>query len=567
MSVVQLMTERGEALLAALKQDPSHKPWDLYPRPQMVRPDWINLNGWWEYAVSAFDLPEVYDRRILVPFPPESSLSGIGSQAPDGSWHHYRTRFHLDSLPAGRRLLFHCGGADQLAMVRFNGQGAGSRFSMMDGEFVTELPAPRAGENLLEISVLDRLEDLSHPYGKQRRKRGGMWYTPVSGIWQTVWLEWVPEVYVTGLKLTPASDRVTLEVQTNEGPAAGRVCFEGKDYPLTGGKAVLQPDQPRLWSPEDPWLYYFTVESGEDRVDSYFALRTVSCGLVDGIPRLLLNGKPCFFNGLLDQGWWPDGLWTPADPACYTDDLLGAKTLGFNMVRKHVKVEPELYYYICDCLGIVVFQDMVNNGKYRFLRDTLLPTLGLQRLPQLLRRDHPLRRFTFAQHMKTTVKRLYNHPSVLSWTIFNEGWGQTRGTELYEKLKALDPTRIVDTTSGWFRVCKTDVESRHVYFRRFRLPRSRLPVVLSEFGGYVYKDPAHSFNPEKTYGYRHFARKEDWQTAVSALYRDQIRPNVPRGLCAAVYTQLSDVEDETNGLVTYDRRVWKADRLQLKIES
>ena len=271
----------------------------------------------------------------------------------------------------------------------------------------------------------------------------------------------------------------------------------------------------------------------------------------------LLNGKPYFFNGLLDQGYWSDGLWTPADPACFADDLRMAKAAGFNMVRKHIKVEPELFYYECDRLGIAVFQDMINCGPYSFLRDTALPTVGLQRLPQLFRIRSQVRWDRFRLHMEATVRRLSSHPSVVYWTIYNEGWGQQYTTKAYETLRALDPTRIIDTASGWFRVGRTDVDSRHVYFRRFRMPRAKKPVVLSEFGGYVWKLKDHSFNREKTYGYKIFETREAWQAAVKALYDEQIFPAVKQGLCAAVYTQLSDVEDETNGLTSYDRKQLK----------
>ena len=562
MPLQPLTTARGDKLLEQIKQDPGRKPWDVYPRPRLVRESWINLNGFWDYAVSDGPQPAAYDRRILVPFPPESSLSGIGRHAPEGAWHCYRLGFSLEDIPAGKRLLFHCGGADQLCLLGFNGVGFGSRFPLLDGDFTEELTGFRPGENEITLAVQDDLGSRTHPYGKQSLRRGGMWYTPVSGVWQTVWLEWVPDTWIDTVKVTPGLTSALVEVTARCGqqtlPARGSILFEGKSWPLKDGRAVLQPEAPRLWSPEDPHLYRFTLLCGQDRAESYFALRTVSLGRVDGIPRLLLNGKPRFFHGLLDQGWWPDGLWTPADPACYEDDLRTVKSLGFSMVRKHIKVEPELFYYACDRMGVAVFQDMVNNGRYSFFRDTLLPTLGLQKLPQYLRRRHPLQAFTFAQHMKATVRRLYSHPSIVYWTIFNEGWGQTQGNDMYEKLKKLDPTRIVDTASGWFRVCSTDVESRHVYFRRFRLPRSDKPVVLSEYGGYVWKVPGHSANPEKTYGYRLFSRQEDWQAGVRQLLDRQIAPAIAKGLCAAVYTQLSDVEDETNGLITYDRRVVKA---------
>jgi len=276
---------------------------------------------------------------------------------------------------------------------------------------------------------------------------------------------------------------------------------------------------------------------------------------VNGIPRLLLNGHSYFFNGLLDQGYWPDGLWTPADPSCYEDDLRTAKKLGFNMIRKHIKIEPDLFYWYCDRIGIAVFQDMMNSGRYSFFRDTILPTIGLQRAGQALRIRSRQRMDEFVRHMRSVASRLYSHPSVVYWTVYNEGWGQQYTSEAYDILKALDPTRVVDTSSGWFRVGKTDVESRHVYFRAFKMPESDKPVVLSELGGYVWKVPGHNFNPDHTYGYRILRSHAEWQDAVNELYEQQIHPAA--GLCAAVYTQLSDVEDETNGIMTYDRRVVK----------
>lgn len=566
---MKLLTERGETLLEELDREPERKPWDVYPRPRLVRESWINLNGWWDFGTNEIGDP-VYDRRILVPFPPESILSGVdGFDAKKTPCLFYRKTFSLEEVPAGKRLLLHVGGADQeLAAVRFNGETILAEYNpLLNGPLCIELRDPQAGENLLELEVWD-YGGTDYPWGKQRAKRGGMWYTPVSGIWQTVWLEWVPGTFVTEIRCTPTLEDVTVEVMSSRCPSLRPVIlFEGNEWPVEDGRAVLRPEHPRLWTPEDPYLYEFTVVCGEDRVRSYFALRTVGTGVVDGIPRLLLNGKPCFFNGLLDQGYWPDGLWTPADPACFDDDLLLAKRLGFNMVRKHIKLEPELFYYACDRLGVAVFQDMINCGPYNYLRDTVLPTIGFQRFPHLFRTRSRSRRSWFRLHMEAAVRRLYSCPSVVYWTIYNEGWGQQYTTEAYEILKTLDPTRVIDTASGWFRVGKTDVDSRHVYFGPFRMP-GRLPgfrnaaatgkpVVLSEFGGYVWKCMDHSFNLEKTYGYKIFESREAWEAGVKALFAEQIVPAVPKGLCAAVYTQLSDVEDETNGLVTYDRRVVK----------
>ncbi len=549
-------------------------PWQDYPRPQLVRGEWINLNGRWEFGTGpeTHGLPgeEVYAHQILVPFPPESALSGIGRRREKQTdLLYYRRRFVLPALPSDRYLLLHCPGIDQEAEVYCNGSPVGRLAPVLDGPAPLWLPDPRQGDNELVLAVRDRLDRKAWPWGKQRQKDGGMWYSPVSGIWQTVWLEWVPREFVTRVKLTPSLTDARVEVFTarvGETPLwpgqpaeTGSLEFAGSTLALDRGVGTLTPAEPRLWTPEDPWLYRFAIRCGQDRVESYFGLRTVGTGRVNGVPRLLLNGRPHFFHGLLDQGWWPDGLWTPASPECWDKELTDVKALGFDTLRKHIKVEPELFYYACDRLGVLVFQDLINSGSYSFLRDTALPTAGVQRLPHLFRLPHPRQRALFRRHMASTVAQLSGHPSVVYWTVFNEGWGQHQTRQCYRAMKALDPHRIIDTTSGWFRVGPSDVESRHVYFRPFRLPKSRRPVVLSEFGGYVWKSPAHSRYPDKTYGYKLFDRQEDYQTALLALYTQQILPAVGRGLCGAVYTQVSDVEEETNGLFTYDRRLCKVE--------
>ena len=276
----------------------------------------------------------------------------------------------------------------------------------------------------------------------------------------------MPQTYIKKLRIVNRGASGTIDTGLD---MPGTVTVAGLGaFSLENGKVTITPEKPRFWSPEDPWLYEFTVETGEDRVASYFALRTLEIKTAGGYPRLCLNGKPYFFHGLLDQGYWPDGLLTPAAPECYADDILAMKKLGFNTLRKHIKVEPEEFYYQCDKLGMVVFQDMVNNGRYRFFRDTALPTLGVQKLPDGgINRDGKTRRM-FLKSMERTAAQLGNHPCILYWTIFNEGWGQFCANEAYEKLKALDGTRWIDTTSGWFRGHKSDVDSRHVYFRRVK---------------------------------------------------------------------------------------------------
>ena len=331
------------------------------------------------------------------------------------------------------------------------------------------------------------------------------------------------------------------------------------EFALKDGKVTIAPENPHFWSPEDPYLYGFTLEAGEDRIESYFAIRTLEVKKIGSYQRLCLNGKPYFFHGLLDQGYWPDGLFTPAGPECYADDILAMKRLGFNTLRKHIKVEPEEFYYQCDKLGMIVFQDMVNNGKYNYFRDTVLTTLFLKShtLPDKNFHKDPTTRKRFQEGMEATVNQLKNHPCICYWTIFNEGWGQFDSDSVYEQLRKLDDTRFIDSTSGWFRRKKTDVDSRHVYFRKVKLKGGDKPLVLSEFGGYSYKIEGHSFNPDETYGYGKYQKREEFVEALRKLYLDEVVPCAEKGLCAAIYTQVSDVEDETNGLRTYDRNVEK----------
>lgn len=548
----QLFTAKGECL--------SGKPWDTYPRPQMRRKDYVNLNGEWDFTVTQSDeRPTAYDRKINVPFCAESVLSGINEHFPEGSRLWYKTAF---SAPQGRRVLLHVDGIDQTAILWINGKRIEKTLcTCLNGRETVDITTYIQAENTIELCVTDNLNDKSYPYGKQTLNRGGMWYTPVSGAWQTVWLEAVPEKYIESIKITPTAENVTIEIF---GVDCGTVLCEGREYPFTDGRLTILPEEKHLWTPEEPFLYDITVRAGEDEVQSYFALRTVDVRNVGGVPRICLNGKPYFFHGLLDQGYWPDGIYTPPCHECYADDILAMKELGFNTLRKHIKVEPEQFYYDCDRLGMIVFQDMVNNGSYSFLRDTALPTAGLQRLgDKRLNRDINCRQ-AFLTAMKSTVDALYNHPSICYWTIFNEGWGQFESAKAYDKLKELDATRIIDSTSGWFRGEKTDVESRHVYFKRFKMPKADKPVILSEFGGYVYKDAEHSFNPDKTYGYRFYKSVDEFNAALCKLYRDEIIPSVKMGLCGAIYTQVSDVEDETNGLLTYDRKIRKPDAKMMR---
>ena len=539
--MVDLMTVEGESLQGT--------PWQVYPRPQMRRDSFLNLNGEWELAVGDGE----FDKKILVPFCPESQLSGLKEHFDHNQPLRYRRAF---SVPGGfnrARVVLHFGAVDSYAEVLVNGKSVMEHTGGYEA-FSVDITEQLKEENELVVVTMDAMYNIA-PYGKQTLKRGGMWYTPVSGIWQTVWLESVPETYIHKLNIENRGDSVTI---TTDPALDGKVTVKGLgEFALKDGKVTIQPENPHFWSPEDPYLYDFVVEAGADRVESYFALRTLEIRKVGKYQRLCLNGKPYFFHGLLDQGYWPDGLFTPAAPECYANDILAMKKLGFNTLRKHIKVEPEEFYYQCDKLGMIVFQDMVNNGDYNFIRDTALPTVGIQKLnDKNLHRD-PVTRNAFLRGMEATVNQLRNHPCILYWTIFNEGWGQFDSDNVYHHLKALDDTRWIDSTSGWFRRKETDVDSRHVYFKPIKLKAGEKPLVLSEFGGYSFKPEGHVFNTEQTYGYGKFEVQEQFAEAVEKLYREQVIPAVKTGLCAAVYTQVSDVEDETNGLVSYDRKVEK----------
>ncbi|MBO4384401.1 MAG: glycoside hydrolase family 2 [Clostridia bacterium] len=541
----KLYTEAGERL----KNDPSTVPWDEYPRPHMRRNEWLNLNGFWDIETESG-----YKGSVRVPFPLESLLSGFEGALSYGEKLTYKRTFTIPAKWRGRRVILNAGAVSRKCGVFVNGVKAGESDSSYFPIGLDITDALVDGENELRIECSNDL-DPTYPYGKQKIKRGGMWYTPCSGIWQTVWLEPVPERRVREIVCEIDAGSVTI---TAEGAGDGIMLFDGREYKLENGKCRIEPEEPRLWSPEEPNLYGFTVKTGEDEVSGYCAFRTVGTKTVKGVPRLTLNGRPYFFNGLLDQGYFSDGLWTPAEPFEYERDILRMKALGFNTLRKHIKIEPELFYYYCDRLGMAVFQDMVNNGEYRFFRDTILPTIGVTRMNDSRRKPDARTAEEFLKGMRRTADLLRSHPSVVYWTVFNEGWGQFEADRAYCLLKEQDASRPIDTASGWFRREKTDADSLHIYFRKLRPGKRRsLPCVISEFGGYVWKDEAHSRNLEKTYGYRIFKTRAEFAAAFRRLYTDELLPLVKEGLSAAVYTQVSDVEDETNGLLSFDRRIEK----------
>lgn len=540
-----------------------------YPRPQMRRDSYLNLNGRWEYAITDSDeSPRRWDGTILVPFSPESALSGVGRSLQPGQTLWYRREVILPQgfIPADGRLLLHFGAVDQEAAVYWNGRLLGRHMGGYNA-FTLDATDALGPCNSLVVRVHDDTDASFHSRGKQKTRRGGIWYTPQSGIWQTVWMEAVPRHYIESLRIVPLFDQSAVEVMVRcSQPLQCEATVDGRTVPFTSGEParIPMPDF-RAWSPEDPYLYDLSVTLGEDRVESYFGMRKMEVRADrGGVKRLFLNGEPYFQSGLLDQGYWPDGLYTAPSDEALIYDIQTAKAMGFNLLRKHIKVEPMRWYYHCDRLGMLVWQDMPSGGgKYRFSTITLPLVTGIHR------RDNHYRAFArassqgrgeYMDELEEMVGQLFNAPSVVLWVPFNEGWGQFDSTFVMERLRALDPTRPVDPASGWHDQGAGELRSLHVYFKPFRFRRDRRgrALALSEFGGYNLRVDGHCFN-QKDYGYRRLPDAAALWRDFSRLYEREVLPAVPRGLCASVYTQLSDVEDERNGLMTSDRRVVKLD--------
>ncbi len=537
-------------------------PWNVYPRPQLKRGNWINLNGEWDFA-RGNDLKKMETGlKINVPFPQESILSGLGTEGVSYPYMKYSKTLPDVELKEGERLILHIGATDQELGVTIGGIFFHEKKPYIPLSF--DITVGYSISHDVEIVIKDKL-DKNYPYGKQAKNHKGMWYTPVSGIWQTVWLEVVPKNYIRSIRVTP--DLLGADIIVDGGEEEKTLTYKNGEktevITFTGDHCRIDIENPQHWSPENPYLYDFTVESGADKVESYFGLRTVTVS-EDG-KDILLNGKPYFFHGLLDQGYFSDGIFLPASPEGFEFDILTMKDLGFNTLRKHIKLEPEIFYYYCDKFGMVVFQDFINNGPYSYIVDTAIPNVGGPR-KGITHYASKKRRELFENCAEDLMTCLYSHPSVCYYTIFNEGWGQYDADKMYEKFKALDPTRIYDSTSGWFREHKSDVQSEHIYFKPVAITANEgRPLILSEFGGYSCKIEDHSYNLEKTYGYRYYTETEEFQKALTELYENEVVPSMENeGLCAAILTQVSDVEDETNGLVTYDRKVVKVDREEMR---
>lgn len=543
----ELSTEAGEKL-----EKSDENVWQEYPRPQMKREHWMSLNGMWKLD----------GRDIRVPFPPQSQLSNYGKNVKDKFT--YEKKFVFSENMKGERILLHFGAVDQIAEVVLNGKSLGTHEGgYLEFSFDVTDCIKRVGENILQVKVTDTLS-LDYPYGKQCKKRGGMWYTPVSGIWKSVWLEAVADKYIERIKMTPDLTGVNLEVF---GDVQGfSVCVKlpsggvlEKAFTGSAGRVEIPSDEVKLWTPDTPYLYEMTLTAGEDVVESYFALRTVEIKNIDGINRMCLNGEPIFLHGVLDQGYYPEGIYLPAEEAEYDRDILRMKELGINLLRKHIKVEPDYFYYASDKLGMLVMQDMVNNGPYSFIRDTAIPTLGYKKRGDKTGLSGK-RKEIFIKHVENTIEQLYNYPSIVAYTIFNEGWGQFESDYMYDYVKSLDATRLADATSGWFAQEKNDFDSEHIYFKAIPVEPKERPMFMSECGGYSMAVEGHYYSKYNIYGYGGSDDSAKLTEDILSLYDVMILPAAPKGMCGCIYTQLSDVEDEINGLYTYDRKVCKVEK-------
>lgn len=576
-----------------------------YPRPLLMREDYQILNGWWDYAFTIdYKQPQQYEDRILVPFSPETALSGVGRQLKPDEYLWYRRNFDLpgwDREKGQNRILLHFGAVDQSCEVRINGHKVKRHTG---GYLPFEVDISRYAQesaNELIVAVKDLSDTSYHSKGKQKLNAGGMFYTAQSGIWQTVWLEKVPETYIKEIKTVPDIEKKIIRIKVSSSYSTDKKNVDklSRNLPIEikirkpglYPDPVVKPSQIStedmletavlavsdkwieipiesisLWNCETPYLYYFEVKLGDDRAISYFAMRKFSLEtkVHEEFLRICLNGEVQFQNGVLDQGYWPESLYTPPSDAAMIFDIQEMKKTGFNMVRKHLKIEPQRWYYHCDRLGIVVWQDMVNGGSYYkhwFVTygATLLSWLRIPMrdvYPRLLSREAKAGRLEFIREMKETIRLLGNHPSIAAWVIFNEGWGQFQTEDMTRIVRRLDPNRLIDQASGWFDQGGGDFSSLHNYFfKLFIRPERERASVLSEFGGYSYREPGHCAK-EKLYGYGICKNKKDLEKRFLERWSG-VRNLIPQGLSASIYTQWTDVEEEVNGVFTYDRGVRK----------
>ena len=562
-------------------------PLNDYPRPQMARDSFLNLNGKWNYAIlKKGEVRNGYQGEILVPFSPECILSGVERMVTDEDVLYYERTFTYKKT--NDRALLHFGAVDYLSKVTLNGKEVGTNRGGYYPFTFDVTDTIREGENVLQVEVTDPSEKGHQARGKQTTARGGIWYTPQSGIWQTVWIEEVPDNFLARIKLTPDIDKDELTVELTFSKQCEKATLtvfdkgaEKTSVTCEDGTAKIRLSDYTCWSPENPYLYDLTVKAESDEVKSYFGMRKFSVGKDEkGVSRLMLNNKPYFHNGLLDQGYWSDGMYTAPTDEAMIYDIEMMKKMGFNMLRKHIKIEPLRWYYHCDRLGMIVWQDMISggtreNGKYDPRAIMIYPALNLglgtkkfywkdtEKNYKLYSRLDETGRKEYYVDSERMVEQLYNVVSLAVWVPFNEGWGQFDSKKAEVFYRKLDPTRIIDLVSGFQDQGGGDMNSFHIYFTPFWFPKfdknDDRVIVLSEFGGYSLTTDGHMFNTEKLFGYRKYTDREKFNKDLRKLYAKRVKKAIDRGLSATVYTEVSDVEDELNGLLTYDRKVVKVD--------
>ena len=563
---------RDSASFARLKTpyDVGRIPHREHPHPQRMRKDWLCLNGEWELTKQSPEGNALFSGKILVPFSPETINGGLeaGFRLEAGERLLYRRSFTVDKRLLRGVTHLHFGAVDSECEVSVNGLPVGTHRGGFTAFTLDVSAVLREGENEICVLCRDEATRNEDPFGKQSDLRGGIWYTPQSGIWQTVWLESMPREHIRNLLITTDAEKKTVTLKADcFGRAVTARVLDGEREILSGSftcELTLAYDF-ALWSPDSPKLYnlVLTSETG-DELRSYFGVRSFSKGYDEhGKMRLLLNGKPFFFNGLLDQGYWSDGMLTyPSDKAA-EEEIRLLREMGFNTLRKHIKFEPMRWYYHCDRLGMLVWQDFVNGGGgYKFTHIAAFPFLGIQHRDSDYRyfaREDADARAHFIKTAEETVRQLQNCVCIALWVPFNEGWGQFDSAEMTERVRAWDPTRLIDSVSGWHDqgVGKTEMRSLHIYYTPLTVPKDPRPVVLSEFGGYSMKVEGHVFDRENAFGYKVFPNQARLCDALEKLYLKKLLPLIRKGLCGCIYTQVSDVEEEINGLVTYDRQVIK----------
>ena len=534
-------------------------PLSEYPRPQMVRDSYMCLNGTWDLRFIS-DGEEAKTVPIVVPYSPESDFSGVNRTLQAHETMLYSRHVDFPDIDfAKERLLVHFGAVDYRAIVFIDKQQV---LEHTGGYLPFTVESDKASFDL-DVSVQDPGDSEEISRGKQSSEPGGIWYPKTSGIWQTVWAEKVPRTYIESIRILPDLEGFTLTVVMNDRSMQEAVVSMGdrKISITTGTSCRIDISNPHLWSPEDPYLYNFDITAGEDRVSSYAGLRTFSAGTApDGKKRLLLNGKPYFHHGLLDQGYFKGGYYTPLDDSEFVNDIQRMKDMGFNTLRKHIKVEPLRWYYHCDRLGMLVWQDMVSGGgKYNpvvvtsplfrgsFLKDDLYDRFA---------RSDENARLVWERETRETIENLFNCTCIAMWVPFNEGWGQFDSERIVNDILAVDSSRTIDHASGWHDQGIGDFKSLHVYFKayRFRPDKKGRAVILSEFGGYGMDLQTHE---RKAFTYKKYRNAEELTRAIVKLYERQIIPAKKKGLTASIYTQVSDVEQEVNGLLSYDRKTFK----------